>query len=192
MKKYKATFLFIVLFLCVFGCCKQISCPDFTKEDLAWIPYKNVDTLVFKNFDNDSIISLRTFFNQGTGVVRDRNKWCSQGCYSFAQVSMSSLLTENNFNFYYYVHKYNDSTLVFANAFNPVKQLSTLWFDLNRSFHNDSLLIAGNWIHDVYEYSITDSYPPLIKLFVKNGNGIVKFILKNNQSFEIIKMNKNE
>jgi hypothetical protein len=68
-----------------------------------------------------------------------------------------------------------------------------LWFDLNNSLHHDSLIIAGNWMHDVYEYACTDTASaPYKKMFVKNGTGIVRFTLKDNQSFELLKYIKNE
>jgi len=189
MKKNKSTVLLIAMVLCIYACCRQVPCQDFTKDEQAWIPYKDDDTLVFKNFDNDSIISYSVNYNQGYYQTRrSRESYCNDGCFEGAT---ARLLMINNFCFDVEVtkRKSNDSIVVRDCSFFG-QTMKYICFDLNSSSLHDSIKIAGTWMHDVYEYARTDTPPTFKNVYMKNGMGIVKFTLNDNQSFELLKVRK--
>jgi hypothetical protein len=52
----KKLLLLLILFLGLTGCHRQVSCPDFKKDILRWLPYQENDVIELISQSNDSTI----------------------------------------------------------------------------------------------------------------------------------------
>lgn len=58
MKKNNLILILPSILFLINSCCKDVACPTITKEEKEWVPYSEGDTLIFKDFSNDSIIKF--------------------------------------------------------------------------------------------------------------------------------------
>jgi hypothetical protein len=193
MKNYSLLFLSILIIIILSNsCCKDVNCPELTADDKSWIPYKENDTLVFKNFENGSVLKYYIYSKIEDNIYVDATGYsCSKDCLKGYQVSIFPISTKDNNRFFYYIEK-SESTLYVAcssrgynslivNDVNPAS-----YFDLRKSNHIESLMIAGMEVFDVYEYITKEDYVENIrKMYIKKGKGILRIDFEDNQSFEL-------
>lgn len=191
--------------LLAFGCCREVACHGFTADEREWMPYNNGDTLVFKNFKNDSIISFHTYsYQERQEQHKDVNMLsCYDGCINAIQINLATVNGYSYIGFNFFIVKTHmkglvDSFYVIAGlSYDLYEVLSKTnnpynHFELKRSIHRDSITIANQVIYDVFEYESPNDPLNIKKMWVKKGMGILKFVFGDDQSFELIKYKKNE
>lgn len=183
MKNNSLYFFLGVIILAFSGCCKDIPCLDLTPEDRSWMPYKNNDTLIFKNFENDSIISYITEdYRERDFDVKEAQLGCVKTCLAGAEIHMDSDVNYK-LDFYYFIEKSDsDKLYVIADGtFMSPRGIDTsgtyYYFYLDNSVLLDSVLVANHYYNNVYEYTSLDEYDMRIKkMYVKKG----RWCSKNN------------
>jgi len=194
MKNYSLLVLSILIITILSNsCCKDITCPQLTTDDRKWIPYKNNDTLVFKNFENDSILRFRIYgYREDELKRKEHGHVCFSKCFSGIQVQIAAIDVAYGLESPYFIEK-SDSDLYIlwqtlglsANIDDQPSKYAK--FDLRESLLIESIVIANNELKDVYEF-ITDTTKvrDIRKTYVKKGKGLVKIVFDDNIEYELI------
>lgn len=194
MKNYSLLFLSILIIIILSNsCCKDITCPQLTTDDRKWIPYKDNDTLVFKNFENDSILRFRIYgYREDELKRKEHGHVCYSKCFSGIQVGIAAIEIENTIAGSYYIEK-SDSDIFLSwggsglSAYVDGTPSKYDKFDLRRSVYLATIELTNIEMQDVYEF-ITDTtkVKDIRKTYVKKGIGLVKIVFDDNIEYELI------
>lgn len=194
MKNYSLLFLSILIIIILSNsCCKDITCPQLTTDDRKWIPYKDNDTLVFKNFENDSILKFRIYgYREDELKRKEHGHVCYSKCFSGIQVGIAAIEIENTIAGPYYIEK-SDSDIFLSwggsglSAYVDGTPSKYDKFDLRRSVYLATIELTNIEMQDVYEF-ITDTtkVKDIRKTYVKKGIGLVKIVFDDNIEYELI------
>lgn len=194
MKNYSLLFLSILIIIILSNsCCKDITCPQLTTDDRKWIPYKDNDTLVFKNFENDSILRFRIYgYREDELKRKEHGHVCYSKCFSGIQVGIAAIEIENTIAGPYYIEK-SDSDIFLSwggsglSAYVDGTPSKYDKFDLRRSVYLATIELTNIEMQDVYEF-ITDTtkVKDIRKTYVKKGIGLVKIVFDDNIEYELI------
>ncbi len=193
--------LFLLSSLLISSCNKTSvqECSKLNNSDKQWVPYRNHDSIGFKNFLNDSVIYYIASGYKSQNISEGKDG-VGNGtyCFEYNSIKLSFLnpttngLTDWDKSFSHYVQKENGITHVYGNAYWRTMNREIhctnpgVYFDLNCSIKYDSLVINGEWIKDVYQCNYFHIYGEIDKIFLNHQKGIVKIIFLDGQEFELI------
>ncbi len=205
IKLNRAILIFSILMivsLMLGSCCKNKPCVDFIDSEKDWMPYKENDSLYFYNSQDSSIIILgvRDYFEKQEQYKGKGMFSCYDGCMNIISVDIYTIKSDFSYRFTYLIEKtkikgMKDEFFVEAGVsygYGVSKDTKSNFdlFSLAFSKYNDSLIISGKTVKDVYEYSTPNKELRFQKMYVSRGIGIVKFELLNNQVFELSRNNR--
>jgi len=199
MKSNNLFLLFILPLAFAYGCCiDNNKCIDFTPDELLWMPYGENDTLIFKNFQNDSIYSFHILSYKEEGIPYNNGDMfsCNTGCMNIIKVHFLTIQGVP-FSFDYFIEKTHikglvDSFYVEAGISYAYGVLNSTikngsYFELKSAKHIDSIIVANKIIYDVFEFTSPYNSNRIKRMWIKKGKGILKFIYNDKQIFELIK-----
>ncbi|NPD48225.1 MULTISPECIES: hypothetical protein [unclassified Lentimicrobium] len=202
MKNYRFLFVLSILAILIVlfnSCCKKRTCPDISSDERQWIPYKNNDTLIFKNFEIDSVLKFRVYnYREEELDKKDPGEFCFSSCLSGIQVNLRTIEVDDVLESPFFLEKSDSDIFVLwsvsglSSGIEEKPSIHAL-FDLRRSSLIEEIEIANQDLQNVYEF-ITDSTHNrgVRKTYVKKGMGLVKIVFNDDQQYELINHIKNE
>jgi hypothetical protein len=177
------------------SCCKDVNCPELTADDKSWIPYKENDTLVFKNFENDSVLIFYVYYKQEKELtsVANAGYGCTNQCIKGLEVG---LITKTDVGFAkkltYYIQRTDSDFYIISSPYEmslTVEQgiLMGAYFDYRESILVDTIIINNKIVFDVYKYETNNQSKDIRAMYIKKGLGILRIDFDNEQYFELIK-----
>jgi len=200
MRKNNMLLIIPVILLLMNSCCKDIPCPSITKEEKEWIPYNEGDTLIFKDYSNDSIIKLYVAsYDEDELYTREQMKSCYNSCVSRVKATLLPVSGYKIRNIHLTLEK-KDSTinLISGNntTYNSFGEENTnekgFLFDLRSAEYIDSLKIGNQIIYDVYKYNTSDivKEKDIETMYIKKGWGIIMISFNNGLDFQSTNLNQ--
>ena len=194
MKNYSLLVLSILIIIIISNsCCKDVNCPALTADDKSWIPYKENDTLVFKNFENDSVLQFKiSSIIEQERTTKPPGYRCNEGCLKEYSARILPIQITSLKKMYFDIYKSESTIFIIISKYGYHSSLESdinpsAYFDLRESNHIESLMIAGLEVFDVYEYITKEDYVENIrKMYIKKGKGILRMDFDDNQSFELL------
>lgn len=198
MKLIIKIIVLVIVISLTYSCCKEKLCADFTASEKEWMSYRNNDSLIFINEINDSIIILgaKNYREEQVNYHEPRTLYsCVDGCMNVIRINMYTIKSPFVSYFDFYIEKTqidgeSNSFFVRAGRFDAYDALDDTisnynLFALKYSVHHDTITVLNKLLNDVYEYSTPNENNQFQKIYVKKGQGIIKFTLKNNEEYSL-------
>lgn len=194
MKKINLfTILLIALLLASCGC-QEPDCPSLSDSDKEWIPYFVGQKITFKNFQNDSLLTISIIdSNHGTTYNKAYDMDCDYSCMSYQAYYVEfNRNIENKKRKSFIVNKWSRLLIEYQNTSNQyfifssesVRKNSEFYF--NDAILLDSIQINNQYLKDVYKYITIPTQYDVAETYVKKGKGLVKLVYRDGASYELV------
>jgi hypothetical protein len=198
MKRNNIFLIIATSCLLLTSCCKDVICPSISKEEMKWIPYRLGDTLIFKDYDNDSTIRLYVrSYEEDRMYTREHMTTCYKSCVAQVKTSLIPINGDRIPNIPLYIEKMDNNLNVISDVAGTYNVLGEehlnskgALFDLRRAEYIDSLTIGNQIVLDVYKYKTSDFVNDIEALYVKKDVGIIKISFRNGFNFQLKTFNQ--
>ncbi|MBK8808748.1 MAG: hypothetical protein IPO21_19765 [Bacteroidales bacterium] len=186
MRIFIKNVLIVSVFLLAVSCGRTIDCPNFDKQILEWLPYKDNQIIYFKNFESDSVIELNIKKIVVEHTSHYSTKYDCGTCNDLIEINSYSNDSEENL----YVNIYLQENKIVSEDYTI---MGSSFYEYYSIYSEESNYDFNGVIYEnvkIFDNSENGTF--YIKLIIAKGFGIVGFIDKHGNNWILNKAEDKE